>query len=141
MLNKGDVRSQPDNGNIILYTFEDGKDAVEVRLANETVWLTQTRNVKLFKRNQSVISRHVNNFLKQGELGKESNMQEMHIAHSDKPVAFYNFDVIISDGYRVKSKRDTQFRIRATRVIKEHLVQGVAANQKRFDKFLLIGMG
>jgi hypothetical protein len=132
MINKDHVSPQSGHGNIILYTSDDGKDAVKVRLANETVWLTQAQMVELFERDQSVISRHVNNVFKEGELEKESNMQKMHIAHSDKPVAFYNLDVIISVGYRVKSKRGTQFRIWATKVLKDHLVKGSTLNQQRF---------
>jgi len=73
-----------------------------VRLKHETVWLTQAQMVKLFQRDQSVISRHVNNVFKEGGLPRKSNMQKMHIANSDKPVAFYNLNVIISVGYRVK---------------------------------------
>lgn len=120
-----------DNGEIILYQTANGQTEMNVRLADETVWLTQAQMVELFGRDQSVISRHVNNVFKEGELEKESNMQKMHIANSDKPVAFYNLDVIISVGYRVKSKRGTQFRIWATKVLKDHLVQGFTTNQQR----------
>ncbi|MCB2180770.1 MAG: virulence RhuM family protein [Desulfobulbaceae bacterium] len=87
--------------------------------------------VELFQRDQSVISRHVNNVFKEGELERKSNMQKMHIANSDKPVVFYNLDVIISVGYRVKSKQGTQFRIWATSVLKDHLVHGYSLNQRR----------
>ncbi len=87
--------------------------------------------VKLFQRNQSVISRHVNNVFREGELQRKSNMQKMHIANSDKPVAFYNLDVIISVGYRVKSEHGTRFRIWATRILKDHLVKGYTLNQRR----------
>ena len=122
---------QPDRGEIILYQSDDGKASVEVCLADETVWLTQSQLVDLFQRDQSVISRHVNNVFKEGELQQQSNMQKMHIANSDKPVAFYNLDVIISVGYRVKSKRGTQFRIWATSILKDHLVKGYTFNQRR----------
>ena len=84
-----------DKGQIVVYDDEAGS-AVEVHLQGETVWLSQGQMVELFGRNQSVISRHVNNVFKEGELNRESNMQKMHIANSDKPVAFYNLDVIIS---------------------------------------------
>ena len=96
-----------DLGEIILYQSEDGY-SMDVHLKDETVWLTQAQMEKLFQRNQSVISRHVNNIFKEGELQRRSNMQKMHIANSDKPVAFYNLDVIISVGYRIKSQRGTQ---------------------------------
>jgi len=87
--------------------------------------------VELFERDQSVISRHINNVFNEKELPKESNMQKMHIANSDKPVSFYNLDVIISVGYRVKSQRGTQFRQWATQRLKGYLVQGYAINEKR----------
>ncbi|MDW7774627.1 MAG: virulence protein RhuM/Fic/DOC family protein [Desulfobulbaceae bacterium] len=120
-----------DHGEIILYESEDGRSAIDVHLKDETVWLTQADMVTLFERDQSVISRHVNNVFKEGELQHKSNMQKMHIANSDKPVVFYSLDVIISVGYRVKSKRGTQFRIWATSVLKDHLVKGYTYNQRR----------
>jgi len=120
-----------EQGELILYQSDDGQAAVDVRLKHETVWLTQAQMVKLFQRDQSVISRHVNNVFKEGELPRKSNMQKRHIANSDKPVAFYNLDVIIFVGYRVKSRRGTQFRIWATSVLKDHLVRGYTLNQRR----------
>ena len=122
---------QPDRGQIILYQSEDGQAAVDVCLADETVWLTQSQMVDLFQRDQSVVSRHVNNVFKEGELQQQGNMQKMHIANSDKPVALYNLDVIISVGYRIKSMRGTQFRIWATSILKDHLVKGYTFNQCR----------
>lgn len=122
---------EPDRGNLILYQSDDGQAAVDVCLADETVWLTQSQMVDLFQRDQSVISRHVNNVFKEGELLRQGNMQKMHIANSDKPVVFYNLDVIISVGYRVKSKRGTQFRIWATSILKDHLIKGYTFNQRR----------
>lgn len=86
---------------------------------------------ELFQRDQSVISRHVNNVFKEGELSKESTMQKMHNAISDKPIALYNLDVVISVGYRVKSQRGTQFRIWASSVLKEYLIKGYTLNQRR----------
>lgn len=121
----------PGFGEIVLYEAEDGHAALDVQLKDETVWLTQAHMVELFQRDQSVISRHVNNVFKEGELLQMGNMQKMHIASSDKPVAFYSLDVIISVGYRVKSQRGTQFRIWATSVLKEHLVRGYSLNQQR----------
>ena len=97
-----------DLGEIVLYQSKDGQAALDVHLHNETVWLTQAQMEKLFQRDQSVISRHVNNIFKEGELQRRGNMQKMHIANSDKPVVFYNLDIIISVGYRVKSQRGSQ---------------------------------
>ncbi|WP_375056642.1 RhuM family protein [Zobellella sp. DQSA1] len=85
---------------------------------------------ELFGRDQSVISRHIRNVFKEGELPEESNMQKMHIAGSDKPVSRYSLDVIVSVGYRVKSQRGVQFRQWATQVLKDHLVQGYTLNRR-----------
>ena len=116
---------------ITIYQAENG--TVEVRLEQDTVWLTQTQMVTLFGRDQSVISRHIGNVFKEGELGREGNMQKMHIANSDKPVELYNLDVIISVGYRVKSQQGTRFRQWATRLLREHLTQGYTLNRQRLE--------
>lgn len=117
-----------------IYRSVDNKIELQVNLDKETVWLTQDQLVVLFERDQSVISRHIRNVFKEGELDQKSNMQKMHIAHSDKPVAIYNLDVIISVGYRVNSIRGTQFRQWATQRLKEYLVQGYAINHKRLEE-------
>lgn len=83
-----------DHGEILLYQAENGHTALEVHLEQETVWLSQAQMVDLFDCDQSVISRHINNVFKEGELNRESTMQKMHIAHSDRPVAFFNLDVL-----------------------------------------------
>ncbi len=126
-----DRHGHPAQGEVIIYKSDDGRAGLDVHLADETVWLNQTQMVELFQRDQSVISRHLRNVFKEGELAEESNMQKMHIANSDKPVAFYNLDVIISVGYRVKSQRGTQFRIWATSVLKDHLINGYTTNERR----------
>jgi len=119
---------------IALYQTEDGKTQVEVQFEHDTVWLNQDQLVQLFDRDQSVISRHINNIFKEGELDKKSNMQKMHIANSDKPVGYYNLDVIISLGYRVKSIRGTRFRQWATQRLKDYLVEGYAINEQRLKQ-------
>ena len=119
---------------IIIYQAEDKQTRVEVRFENETVWLNQDQLALLFQRDQSVISRHIRNILKEGELEPESNMQKMHIANSDKPVVYYNLDMIISVGYRVNSRRGTQFRQWATKRLKEYLVEGYSINNKRLEE-------
>lgn len=118
---------------IIIY--EGADQAVEVRLdaAKETVWLTQAQMVQLFGRDQSVISRHLRNVFNEGELERESNMQKMHIANSDKLVELFNLNVIISVGYRVKSHNAVRFRQWATRILREHLTQGWTLNRDRFE--------
>lgn len=118
-------------GEILIYKAKSGQAQLEVKLQDETVWLTQDQMTKLFKRDQSVISRHIKNVFNEGELDEKSNMHFLHIANSDKPTAFYNLDVIISVGYRVKSQQGTQFRIWATKTLKDYLIQGYAINQKR----------
>ncbi|AEY00098.1 filamentation induced by cAMP protein fic [Oceanimonas sp. GK1] len=119
------------NQQIQIFTSADGQAQLEVALEQETVWLNQAQMCELFRRDQSVISRHIRNVFKEGELPEESNMQKMHIAGSDKPVSRYSLDVIISVGYRVKSQRGVQFRQWATQVLKEHLVQGYTLNRRR----------
>ena len=114
---------------IILYQPNESIK-IDVRIENETVWLTQAQMVELFQRDVSVISRHINNIFKEGELDKESNLHFLQIAFSDKPVIIYSLDVIISVGYRVKSQRGTQFRIWANRILKEYLLKGYAINQR-----------
>lgn len=116
---------------IIIYQTSDNQTQIDVKFENETVWLSQDQMVSLFQRDQSVISRHIKNVFKENELESKSNMQKMHIANSDKPVAYYSLDVVISIGYRVKSQRGTQFRIWATNRLKEYLVKGYSLNQKR----------
>jgi len=120
-------------GEIILYQSENSTQQLEVRIENETVWLTQAQMVELFQRDVSVISRHISNIFKEGELEKKSNLHFLQIAFSDKPTILYSLDVIISVGYRIKSKRGTQFRIWANRVLKEYLLNGHVVNQ-RFDR-------
>jgi len=122
------------NNAIQIYQSPDGQMQLDVQMDNQTVWLTQAQMVLLFERDQSVISRHIRNVFTEGELEEKSNMQNLHIANSDKPVTYYNLDVIISIGYRVKSQRGTQFRQWATARLKDFLVKGYAINQKRLDE-------
>lgn len=119
---------------IQLFKSNDGNVSLEVSLNNETVWLSQIQMSELFERDQSVISRHIRNVFTERELPEKSNMQKMHIALSDKPVAYFSLDVIISVGYRVKSQRGVQFRQWATQTLKQHLVQGYTLNQKRLQE-------
>ncbi|MFT2098422.1 RhuM family protein [Marinomonas sp. 2405UD66-6] len=119
---------------IKLYSSNDGVVSLEVSLDKDTAWLTQSQMVDLFERDRSVISRHISNVFKEGELPKESNLQKMQIAFSDKPVVLYSLDVIISVGYRVKSQRGVQFRQWATSTLKEHLVKGYTLNQQRLKE-------
>ncbi len=117
---------------IILYQSPDGNTALDVHLDHDTVWLSQKQLAELFQRERSVITKHVRNVFIEGELDEKSNVQNMHIAFSDKPVALYSLDVIISVGYRVKSPQGTRFRIWATKTLKDHIVKGYTVNEQRF---------
>eukprot|EP01047_Picozoa_sp_COSAG01_P000048 COSAG01_NODE_1_length_100484_cov_170.446142_48_plen_332_part_00 len=123
------MKSKKDN-KVTIFKTKDGP-AVDVQINNETAWLNQNQMTDLFEKDQSVISRHLNNIFKEKELARKSNMQKMHIPNSDKPVNFYSLDVIISVGYRVKSKRGTQFRVWANKILKEFLLEGYAVNQSK----------
>ncbi len=119
---------------LALYRSKDGRIKLEVRLREETLWLTQKDMAALFSTDRTVIGRHIRNILKSGELESESNVQKMHIAGSDRPVSFYNLDMIISVGYRVNSRRGTDFRIWATRTLREHIVKGFTLNESRLKE-------
>jgi len=121
---------QISKGNVVIYQSPSGPD-IQVKLEQDSVWLTQKQMSELFNTERSVITKHLRNIFDSGELEEKSNVQKMHIASSDKPVAFYNIDAIISVGYRVNSKRGTQFRIWATNVLRRHLVDGYTLNEKR----------
>lgn len=125
-----------DKGQIILYQTQDGENKIEVTLANDTVWLTIDQMAELFQRNKSTISRHIKNIFEDGELeesptvaffatvGREGNR------NVERELAYYNLDMIISVGYRVKSHRGVQFRIWATQVLKEYLIKGFVLNDE-----------
>jgi prophage maintenance system killer protein/prophage antirepressor-like protein len=104
---------------------------LETHLENESVWLTQDQIGKIFDTDRSSITKHINSIFKTKELDEKSNVQKMHIANSDKPVKFFNLDVILSVGYRVNSKIATKFRIWATNVLRKHIVDGYTINENR----------
>jgi len=118
------------NGEIVIYKTPQGPQ-LDVKLKRQSVWLTQTQIAYLFNIERSVITKHANNIFKDKELTEKRNVQKMHIPHSDKPVKFYSLDLILSVGYRVNSQRATQFRIWATKTLKQHLIKGYTVNQKR----------
>ncbi len=125
---------------IIIYRTEDGKTKIDVRLENETVWLTQKQMADLFQKDRSTITEHINNIYEEGELAKNStsgNFPQVRFEGNRKvkrKVEFYNLDVIISVGYRVKSHRGTQFRIWATQKLKEYLIKGFVINDERLEE-------
>jgi hypothetical protein len=115
----------------LLYKSENQNIKVDVLIENETVWLNQKQMSELFDKNRSVITKHINNIFNEGELQIKGNVQNMHIAISDKPVKFYNLDVIISVGYRVKSIQGTRFRQWATNHLKEFIIKGFTMDDER----------
>lgn len=122
------------HGDIIIYQTEDGLTKIDVSFENDTVWLSKSQMAELFQRDRSVISKHIKNVFNEGELSQKSNVQNLHIANSDKPVDFYSLDVIISVGYRVKSQRGVQFRIWATNILKEYIRKGFAMDDDRLKE-------
>ncbi|MBO5531705.1 MAG: virulence RhuM family protein [Fibrobacter sp.] len=117
-------------GEIVLYQPE-GEVKLEVRVENETVWLTQAQMAELFQKNQSVIARHIQNAISEGEIPKEGNMQILHNTLSKyKPTTIYSLDVIISVGYRVKSANGVKFRRWANQILKDHLLKGYSLNRR-----------
>lgn len=122
------------NKELVLFTSTDGNVTVDVQLKNDTVWLTQKQISELFDKERSVVTKHINNVFKEQELDEKSNVQNLHIPNSDKPVSVYSLDVIISVGYRVKSKRGVEFRKWANSVLKGYLLKGYALNNNLLDK-------
>lgn len=133
------MNEQQDKGNIILYQTPDGQSKIEVTLSGDTVWLTADQMAELFQRNKSTISRHIRNVFEEGEL--QTDMVVAFFATTTQhgaiigkqqthQTAFYNLDMIISIGYRVKSHRGVQFRIWATNVLREYIVKGFALNDE-----------
>lgn len=123
-----------EKSNILMYTTEDGVTKVEVTFDNDTVWLSLDQIADLFQRNKSTISRHIKNIFLEGELSRNSVVANFATTASDGKtyqVDYYNLDVIISVGYRVKSKRGTQFRIWATNILKEYMRKGFAMDDER----------
>lgn len=124
------------NNQIVIYQSEDGQTQVDVRLENETVWLTQAQMVELFQTTKQNVSLHVGNVFREGELEQESTVKEYLTVQKEgerkvsRKVKYYNLDVIISVGYRVKSKRGTAFRIWANKVLKQYLMKGYAVNER-----------
>jgi hypothetical protein len=122
------------HSNFLLYTAPSGKVKVDVFIQEETVWLTQMALAELFGKERSVISKHIKNIFETGELDEKSNVQKMHIGGSDKPVSYYNLDVIIAVGYRVNSYQATQFRIWATKTLKEFIIKGFVLDDDRLKQ-------
>ena len=129
-------QQQEDRGEVVLYELPDGKTSLEVRLEGDTVWLTQAQMAELFKNTKQNISLHTRNIFRERELEETAVVKESLTTASDGKkyrTRYFNLDVIISVGYRVKSKRGTQFRIWATQTLKDHLTRGYTLNRQRFE--------
>ena len=122
---------------LIFYTSNDGSVQLDAHLERETIWLSQKQMALLFEKDSDTIGLHIRNIYKEGELDEAATTEESSVVQQEgrrkvlRKVRFYNLDVIISTGYRVKSRRGTEFRIWATNVLRQHLVQGYTANEKR----------
>ncbi len=125
---------------IKIYKTPEGKTSIDVKLEKDTVWLNLNQMSELFERDKSVISRHIRNIFKEGELEKNSTVAKIATVQKEgerkiiRNIEYYNLDIIISVGYRIKSKRGTQFRIWANQVIKDYLIKGYAINQQRLQR-------
>jgi len=130
----------PYGGEFLLYTTEDGQTKLQVRLQNETVWLSLNQLAELFQRDKSVISRHIRNIFEEGELQPEATVAKFATVQTEgnrevtRNIDFYNLDVIISAGYRVKSHRGTQFRIWATQRLREYIIKGFTMDDERLKE-------
>ena len=128
------------NSNIIMYTTEDGLTKIEVTFEEDTVWLSLEQMTELFQRNKSTISRHIKNVFSEGELQQESTVAKFATVQMEgarqvsRDIEYYNLDVIISVGYRVKSLRGTQFRIWSSSVLKEYMKKGFALDDDRLKR-------
>lgn len=132
--------ARPTEGQVLLYRTEDGLSRIEVRLENETVWLTQNRMAELFQTTKQNISLHIQNTFEEGELMRDSTVKESLTVQQEgsrevqRRLELYNLDVIISVGYRVKSHRGTQFRIWATQRLREYLIKGFTMDDEGLKK-------
>lgn len=122
-------------GEMLIYQTEDGLTKIDVNMQDETVWLTQEKMSELFQKAKSTINEHIKNIYLEGELQKESTMRKFGISEfSTKPTNYYNLDVVISVGYRVKSQRGVQFRIWATNILKEYIKKGFVMDDDRLKE-------
>ncbi len=128
------MKKRQSQNNIVLYQAKNG--AIEFRgdFEHENIWATQAQIAEVFEIDRSVITKHIGNLLKTGEIDQKSNVQKMHIANSDKPVSLYSLDVILSIGYRANSKTATEFRKWASKILKEHVTKGYTINKKQIAK-------
>jgi len=114
--------------------YENGEVALSAMVEGETIWLRQNQIAELFGKDRTVVTRHINNILKDKEVDEKSNVQKMHIANSDKPVSFYSLDIILAVGYRANSAKAISFRKWSTKILKDYLIKGYALNKERLQQ-------
>src|SRR3990170_5523286 len=126
------MENKENKSHLIIYQTEDGQTKIQVKMEDETVWLTQDQMAELFEKSKSTINEHIKNIYEEKELDEGPTMRKFGISEfSTKPTNYYNLDVIISVGYRVKSLRGTQFRIWATDKLKEYIIKGFVMDDER----------
>jgi len=130
--------TEQNNQNIVVYN--DGELELKVSFNNETLWLTQLQLCDIFEKDQSVISRHINNIFRDKEVEEKSNMQKMHIANSDKPVKFYSLDIVLAVGYRTNSSKAIKFRQWATSVLKNYIQNGYVINSLKITNVRFVSL-
>lgn len=119
---------------IVIYQAKSGAIELKGDFSRETIWATQAQIAKVFEIERSVVTKHIGNILKSSEVSAKSNVQKMHIANSDKPVAFYSLDIVLAVGYRANSARAIEFRQWATKTLRTHIVDGYTINRARVGK-------
>lgn len=132
-----DFVDKPNRSEIVLYQTEDGKTRLQVRLENETVWLTQSQMAELFQTSIPNVSMHIRNIFREGELQEDSVVKDLLTTAADGKryrTNYFNLDIIISVGYRVKSHRGTQFRIWATQRLREYIIKGFTLDDERLKQ-------
>lgn len=129
--------SKNDNDIII---YKNGEIEINVSIDNKTIWLRQNEISKLFEKDRTVITRHINNILKDNEVSEKSNVQKMHFANSDKPVKLYSLDIVLAVGYRTNSAEAIKFRQWATSVLKEYITNGYAVNREKITQQRLLNL-
>jgi hypothetical protein len=128
------MKKQSEKHNVVIYQAKSG--AIELRgdFGKETLWATQAQIAEVFGIERTVATKHINNLLKSEEIDQKSNVQKMHVANSDKPVALYSLDMILAVGYRANSSRAIEFRKWATKTLRAHIVDGYTINRARIGK-------
>jgi hypothetical protein len=132
----GKVRPSQTPGaqDIVIYRDSRGKVSLRADIGKETIWATQADIAHVFDIDRSVVTRHINNLLKDKEIDEKSNVQKMHFANSDRPVSLYSLDVVLSVGYRTNSKKAIAFRQWATETLRDYIIHGIAVNRERIQK-------